>query len=81
MDQLIREGCMSNNSNYEYIRNLMDVDNYMAYMLTGIYLNYTDWGVGKHQKVWRYKTEHGSCESNTPYGLDGRWRWMPLDLD
>ena len=79
MVSFIKRKDLSDPDNYEYIKTLMDVDNYQAYMLTGIYLNYVDWGTAKHQLVWRYVGEK-SASNPSKFG-DGRWRWLPLDLD
>ncbi|MBN2434555.1 MAG: CotH kinase family protein [Spirochaetes bacterium] len=77
LDSYIRKTDLSNNDNYKHLKSLMDVDNYMTYMAVGIYLNYQDWGTDKHQLVWRIRKP----VKDGPVQLDGRWRWLPIDLD
>ncbi len=79
MISFIRKNDMRDQRNYEHVETLMDIENYLTYVVTGIYLNYTDWGTAKHQLVWRYT---GTQATATPSRFhDGRWRWLPLDLD
>jgi len=59
---------MSIQSNYEYIKTQMDVDNFIMYQVSEIYFDNTDWP-GSNIKYWR--------ERNT----DGKWRWFLFDTD
>ncbi|HRX15843.1 MAG TPA: CotH kinase family protein [Spirochaetota bacterium] len=77
LDSYIRKTDLSKNDNYKHLTDLMDVENYMTYMAVGIYLNYQDWGTDKHQLVWRIRKP----VKDGPVQLDGRWRWLPIDLD
>jgi hypothetical protein len=79
MISFIRKNDMRDQRNYEHVKTLMDIENYLTYMVTGIYLNYTDWGTAKHQLVWRYTGTQSTAASSRFH--DGRWRWLPLDLD
>ncbi|HMP13895.1 MAG TPA: CotH kinase family protein [Saprospiraceae bacterium] len=54
-------------SNYEYIKTLMDVDNFINYQIAQIYFDNQD--AGGNIKYWRPRTP------------DGRWRWILYDTD
>ncbi|MFC1694178.1 CotH kinase family protein, partial [Candidatus Latescibacterota bacterium] len=54
--------------NYEYVKTLMDVDNFLDYMAAQIYYANTD-GPGHNIKYWRPRT------------TDGKWRWLLFDID
>ncbi len=56
---------MTQASNYEYIRSLMDVDNFAAYCAAEVVVGNTDTG---NIKYWRTKE------------LDNRWRWLFYDF-
>ena len=68
---------MSNERHYEYVKTLMDIDNYINYMVFQIYIGNYDWP-GNNVYIWRYT---GDYDPDAPHGLDGRWRWMIYDLD
>jgi len=55
-------------NNYEYIQTQMDVNCYINYLLTEMFIVNTDWYLG-NMKFWRPKT------------IDGKWRWILFDLD
>ncbi|UCH13968.1 MAG: CotH kinase family protein [Bacteroidales bacterium] len=55
-------------SNYEHVKTLMDVDNFIKYELSQIYFNNQDWP-GNNIKFWR-STNNG-----------GKWRWILYDTD
>lgn len=57
-----------NNFDYENIKTLMDIENYIDYQLSQIYFDNTDWP-GNNIKFWR---------PNTP---EGKWRWILYDTD
>ena len=77
VERFIRSEDLSSPEALAYVERHLDLENYMSYMITGIFLNYTDWGTGKHRRVWR---STGDLSETHP-SLDGRWRWLPLDLD
>jgi CotH kinase protein/Lamin Tail Domain/Chitobiase/beta-hexosaminidase C-terminal domain/Dockerin type I domain len=54
--------------NYDYVTTQIDVNEYINYMLTEVYVGNTDWP-GHNLKYWRPKTP------------DGKWRWLIFDLD
>ena len=54
--------------NYEYVKTLMDVNNYINYNVAQIYFDNRDWP-GNNIKYWRPRTD------------DGKWRWLLYDTD
>lgn len=68
---------MSIQTNYEQVVAKIDVDNYIDYMCTEIYLSNADW-VYSNVVIWR-KT--GAYDPGAGPGLDGRFRWLMYDLD
>ncbi|MCF8356652.1 MAG: CotH kinase family protein [Melioribacteraceae bacterium] len=54
--------------NYEYVKSLMDVDNFIDYELTEIFIDNQDWP-GNNIKYWREKSG------------EGKWRWVLYDTD
>lgn len=69
---------MSLDTNYEYIKTQMDVENFMDYYLSCIYFGNTDWP-HNNIKFWRLKTT--GFTPDAPFGHDGRWRWLMYDQD
>ncbi len=69
---------MTNPSNFNYIKTLIDVDNYIDYETSEIYFGNGDWP-NNNIKFWRYKTPY--YDPNAGVNRDGRWRWMMYDLD
>ena len=53
---------------YEYIKSIMEVDNYLDYCVSQIYFANYDWP-GNNIKCWRART------------ANGKWRWLMYDLD
>ncbi|MFP4697857.1 MAG: CotH kinase family protein [Eubacteriales bacterium] len=78
MVDYIRNNDMSNDENYEHVKTLMDVENFMEYNIAQIYYGNTDWP-GNNIKFWRYRTDE--YDPDAPYGHDGRWRWLLYDTD
>lgn len=68
---------MSLSSNYAYAENRMDIDNYIDYMCSEIFLSNEDW-VYSNVVIWR-KT--GAYDPTKPKGQDGKFRWIFYDLD
>ncbi|CAM3632075.1 hypothetical protein FSS13T_11870 [Flavobacterium saliperosum S13] len=67
---------LSLSTNYTYIQTRMDIENYIDYHVSNIYLNNDDW-VTNNVVFWRKKT---SLNPNAPYPHDGRWRWAFHDV-
>lgn len=74
----VKKHDMKTASNYDAIKTLMDIDNYIEYNVIQLYCDNSDWP-GNNVRVWRKRTQ--SYKPNAPYGSDGRWRWMVFDLD
>jgi hypothetical protein len=55
-------------SNYDYIKTQMDVNEYINYQIAEIYFNNLDWPAN-NIKYWRPNTS------------DGKWRWIIFDTD
>lgn len=63
---------------YDNIKTKIDIDNFINYYALEIYLVNLDWP-GNNSKLWRKNTE--TYEPNSPYGYDGRWRWLLYDTE
>lgn len=63
---------------YAQVRAFMDVENYLDYYALNIYINNQDWP-NNNQKLYAYFPEDGVYEEGSV--RDGRWRWLPHDMD
>lgn len=68
---------MTQTSNYDYVTSKIDVDNYVDYMCSEIYLSNVDW-VYSNVVSWR---RTGALIPGAGAGYDGRFRWALYDLD
>ena len=59
---------MSISENYDYVKTIMDINEYFNYQISEIFFANPDWP-GNNIKIWRPKTN------------DGRFRWILNDLD
>lgn len=59
---------LSNPLNYEFVKNKIDIDNYIDYFIVEMYFNNQDWPAN-NVKIWRLQSPHS------------KWRWMLYDLD
>ena len=59
---------MALSANYNYIKSIADIDEYIDYNVSEIYSANGDWP-GANMKIWRERTPAG------------KWRWMVYDLD
>ena len=66
--QYILRHNLSYTENYQYLSSLMDIDEYISYMVAEIYFDNTDWP-GNNIKFWRPQTS------------GGKWRWILFDTD
>ena len=57
---------LSVSDNYNYVKDRVDIDNYIIYQVSQIYFNNHDWP-GNNIKYWKSK--------------DGKWRWIIYDTD
>ena len=62
----VDENNLSIQSNYEYVENQIDIDNFIMYNIAQIYIDNTDWP-GNNIKFWKYP--------------EGKWRWILYDTD
>jgi len=54
--------------NYNHVKTLVEIDNFIKYQVSQIYFDNTDWP-GNNLKYWRPGTDNG------------RWRWILFDTD
>ena len=59
---------MTVQANYDSVKAMMDVDNFISYQVAEIYIDNTDWP-GNNLKYWRERTP------------TGKWRWIVWDTD
>jgi uncharacterized repeat protein (TIGR02543 family) len=59
---------MTVQAHYDSVKTMMDVDNFISYMVSEIYVDNTDWP-GNNIKYWRERTS------------TGKWRWIVWDTD
>lgn len=55
-------------ANYDSVKKMMDISNYIRYEISEIYVDNTDWP-GNNIKYWRPQTENGN------------WKWILFDTD
>lgn len=65
-------------SNCEYVRQRMDLDDFILYQLAEIYFANADWPQN-NMRVWRRRL--ATPDLTRPRGQDGRWRWFLFDVD
>lgn len=65
---------LSTDANYEKICQMIDIDNFIDYFCTEIYIANADWP-GNNYRLWRTRNV-----VDDGYG-DGRWRWMLYDTE
>lgn len=68
---------LSIEKHYDYIEKRMDIDNFIDYYISELYMANVDWP----QNNILYWRKNVSYKENVPYGHDGRWRWIVYDLD
>lgn len=78
-DELIsfaKNNDLSDAKNYEQISSMMDMQSFIDFCATEIYLGNEDWiNYNNNYRLWRTRTT-----SNAPYE-DGKWRWMIYDTE
>lgn len=77
LDYITANGVTSD-EHYAHIQTQMDVDNFIDFQITHIYVQNNDWPAN-NTDYWRLRTNEYRPDS--PYGHDGRWRWMVYDTD
>jgi len=68
---------MNDPANYAYVSDRIDIENYIDYMASEIFLSNEDW-VYSNVNIWR-KT--GDYDPTKPAGQNGKFRWAIYDLD
>ncbi len=68
MYNFILDNNMSDPANYDHVKSLMDVNNFINYFVSQIYVLNQEWP-WINVKLWRPRTP------------GGRWRWMMFDVD
>ena len=66
---------LSVDSNYRYACELIDVQSFIDYYATEIYIATSDWGNGNNEALWR------SRNATDKVYADGRWRWILFDVN
>lgn len=74
----IEENGLSGEEHYSYLKTRIDVENFMDYQLSQIFMGNTDWP-GNNIKAWRTRTTE--YQEGAAAGKDGRWRWLMYDTD
>lgn len=59
---------LADDANFTYIKTMMDMDEYIDYMITQLYINNRDWP-GNNMKFWRERK------------TNAKWRWILYDTD
>jgi hypothetical protein len=77
LEDFIVANDMTLDNSYQYVLEKIDVDNYIDYMCSEIFLSNADW-VYSNVMVWR-KT--GPFDPTKPKPDDGRFRWILYDFD
>lgn len=65
-------------STYKFVSTKIDIENYINYSITQIFINNIDWP-HNNIKFWRKRTNDKFPNENSFH--DGRWRWMLFDTD
>ncbi len=68
----------SNQTNFDWMKTRIDMDNFIDYQIANIYFRNLDWP-GNNLSFWRLRTPQ--YDPGAPYGHDGRFRWLMYDLD
>ncbi len=63
---------------YQELNQLIDVENYLSYYALQIYIGNEDWPHNNY-KTYRYYTGEGESYKEAPF--DGKWRYLLHDLD
>jgi hypothetical protein len=77
LENFVMTNDMTIQANYDYALRRIDVDNYIDYMCSEIFLSNEDW-VFSNVVTWR-KT--GPFDPTKPGAHDGRFRWVFYDFD
>jgi hypothetical protein len=68
MIDYLKNNSLTNSNNYEYVKSLIDIENYIDYQVIEQYCANIDWPANNN-KFWR------------PRSSKGKWRWILFDTD
>ncbi len=68
LENFIRNNDLSDDTNYEYIKTQIDINNYIDYYIAELFFKNKDWPANNIE-LWR------------PTNAEGRWRWIFYDID
>ncbi|MFB1485168.1 CotH kinase family protein [Corallococcus sp. RDP092CA] len=74
----VAEHDLSVPEHYAWVRERIDVEDFIDYQVAQLYLGNADWP-DNNVKFWRLRTKKPVPDA--AYGQDGRWRWLVYDLD
>ncbi len=77
MMDFVTQNSLDNPANMDYLNTQMDVENYLDYMISEIFIGNGDWPTN-NLRFWRKRVSYDDYASP---GHDGRWRWMFFDID
>ena len=76
----VEENDLSIQSNYEYVKNEIDINNFIMYNVAQIYIDNRDWP-GNNIKYWKHpEGKWRWILYDTDFGFSGQW-WSSWDLD
>lgn len=75
-DNFISNNNLAINSNYEYVKTLIDEESFIDYHIAELYLGNIDWP-NNNVRMWRTKNSYSATGGYS----DGRWRYIFYDLD
>jgi hypothetical protein len=76
--RFISDHDMASDVHFRIVQNRIDIENFIDYQVANIFAANTDWP-GNNIDFWRKQTF--TYEPESPYGHDGRWRWLAYDMD
>ncbi len=74
----IEDNGLYDEGHYRHIQTRVDTENFIDYQIAQIFAANTDWP-GNNIDFFRKRTDH--YQPGSPYGQDGRWRWLLYDTD
>jgi hypothetical protein len=74
----LRENDMSEPEHYSYMQTQMVMDNFIDYLVLGVYMSNTDWP-RTNVRMFRSRNEFDPAAEIAQQ--DGRWRWLINDFD
>tara|TARA_R110002050_G_scaffold109799_1_gene221425 strand:+ start:161921 stop:165004 length:3084 start_codon:yes stop_codon:yes gene_type:complete len=77
MIRFVQNNSLDDTANLNYLNTQMDMENYLDFMSSEIYLGNGDWPYN-NMRFWRKRVAYDDYASK---GHDGRWRWLLFDLD